>query len=252
MYPLYLDGSGTHSDARHFVLAGVCVYESNAHWAADQLDRIQSSYFPDYDDSVHFHATSLFAMEMTPSRFPLDQLDRRTRLELLLELYEIVFKLYGTFFAVVIEKSYLGEDPYEHALEQIHSRFDRFLGRMSGERGQRDKGLIVIADSQYRERLEVLSRQLAREGTQWGELRNIFDVPFFALSKNSRLLQIADLIANAVYGRYESGHASMFDKMLPKFDSDGSGRIHGLLHLTSSRLACYMPCCLMRRLGVSS
>ena len=67
----------------------------------------------------------------------------------------------------------------------------------------------------------------------------MFDVPFFALAKNSRLLQIADLIANAVYGRYESGHAAMFDKMLPKFDNDGVGRIHGLLHLTSNRAACY-------------
>ena len=182
MYVLYLDESGTHTDARHFVLAGVCIYETNAYWAADQLDRIQSSYFPDYDDSVHFHATSLFAMENDSIPFPLNQLDRRTRLELLLELYEVVFKLYGTFFAVVIDNSYLmgGEDPYEHALEQIHSRFDRFLGRIYRERGQRDKGLIVIADSQYRERLEVLSRQLAKEGTQWGELRNMFDVPFFA------------------------------------------------------------------------
>ena len=44
----------------------------------------------------------------------------------------------------------------------------------------------------------------------------------------------------------------MFDKMLPKFDSDGAGRIHGLLHLTSNRAACYKPCCLTRRLSAPS
>ena len=109
--------------------------------------------------------------------------------------------------------------------------------------------MIVIADSHYRERLEVVARQLALEGTQWGDLRNIIDIPFFTLSKNSRLLQIADLIANTVYGRYESGHATQFDKMLPKFDQDDAGRMHGLLHLAHNRASCYLPCCLVRRLN---
>ena len=94
----------------------------------------------------------------------------------------------------MVAKSYLdqSEDPYERALEQILSRFDQFLRRMYREQHQIDKGLIVIADSHYRERLEVVARQLAAEGTQWGELRNIIDIPFFTLSKNSRLLQISD------------------------------------------------------------
>ena len=136
MYLLYLDESGNHSNARHFVLAGVSVYETSVYWAKDQLDRIQSDYFPDSEDSVLFHAASL----------------------------------------------------------------------------------------------------RVRDGTT-------IPAPF----ENSRLLQIADLIANTVYGRYESGHASRFDSMLRKFDQDESGRMHGLLHLTGSRHSCYLPCCLTRR-----
>ena len=129
------------------------------------------------------------------------------------------------------------------------SRFDQFLRRRYRERGDRVKGLIVIADSSYRERLEVVARQLALEGTRWHELRDIVDIPFFTLSKNSRMLQIADLIANTVYGRYESGHASQFDRMLPKFDQDDNNRMHGLVHLCASRNQCYLPCCLTRRTG---
>ena len=250
MYLLYLDESGNHLNARHFVLAGVSVYETNVYWAKDQLDRIQADYFPDVEASVLFHAASLRVKDGATIPAPLKLLDQRTRLEILDRLYLAALELYGTFFAVVVEKSYLnqGEDPYERALEQILSRFDQFLGRMYRERGQRDKGLIVIADSHYRDRLEVVAQQLAAQGTQWGELQNIVDIPFFTLSKNSRLLQIADLIANTVYGRYESSHATQFDRMLEKFDQDENGRMHGLLHLTSSRRSCYLPCCLTRRL----
>ena len=183
---------------------------------------------------------------------PFDQLDRSSRLEILEQLNEITLRIRGVFFAVVIEKSYLreSEDFYELALEQMLSRFNLFLRRMRNEQSQRDMGLIVIADSSFRERLEVSARQLTTKGTQWGELRNIVDIPFFTLSKNSRLLQIADLVANSVYGRYESGHARIFDRMLPKFDQDENGRMHGLVHLTDNdnRADCYLPCCLTRRL----
>ena len=252
MYLLYLDESGTHSNARHFILAGVSVYETNVYWAADQLDRLQTEYLPDVDEYVLFHAATLRARDGERIDPPFEQLDRKTRLELLDRLYDVAMRIRGTFFSVVVEKSYLdeGEDPYERALEQILSRFDQFIGRVYRERDFQNKGLVVIADSQYRERLEAVARQFAKEGTQWGNIRNLVDIPFFTLSKNSRLLQISDLIANAVYGRYESGHATMFDKMLPKFDQDDHGRMHGLLHLTSNtkRASCYLPCCLTRRL----
>ncbi len=249
MYLLYLDESGTQSNARHFVLAGVSVYETNIYWAADQLDRIQIDYFPDIQESLLFHATSLRGRRDDTVPPPFNQLDRKARLEILDKLYDVSLNIRGTFFAVVVEKEYLneGEDTYERALEDMLSRFDQFLNRRYRERGDRVKGLIVIADSSYRDRLEVVARQLALEGTRWHELRDIVDIPFFTLSKNSRMLQIADLIANTVYGRYESGHASQFDRMIPKFDQDDNNRMHGLVHLCSSRNQCYLPCCLTRR-----
>ena len=256
MYLLYLDESGTHANARHFILAGVSVYGTNARWAADQLDRIQSEYFPDIEESLRFHAAPLRARDGERIDSPFDRLDRATRLQLLSQLYDVALRIHGTFFAVVIEKSYLGssEDPYDLALEQMLSRFDQFLSRMRHDGDSENQGRVVTADSQYRRPLEALARQIAREGTQWGKLRNLVDIPFFTLSGNSRLLQVADLISNtvSVYGRYESGHATMFDRMLPKFDQDDRGRMHGLLHLTDSRYSRYLPCCLTRRLSAPS
>ena len=250
MYLLYLDESGAHANARHFVLAGVSVYETNVDWATRELNRLQSEFFPNINGSVLFRAAPLRAGEGETVAPPFDELDRNSRLRLLDRLYDVADRLHGAFFAVVIEKSFLsdGNDPYDTALEQMLSRFDQFLGRVSIGKGLTDKGLIVIADSHYRARLEALAQKLATEGTQWGRLRNIVDIPFFTLSRNSRLLQIADLISNTVYGRYESGHAARFDQMLPKFDQDDRGRMHGLLHLAGNRSSCYLPCCLTRRL----
>lgn len=250
MYLLYLDESGAHSQARHFVLAGVAIYEASVYWADNELNRLQAQYFPGIAESVLFHATPLRAGERDSVPYPFNLLDRDTRFKLLDELYEVVQAVHGTFFAVVVEKSSLtaNENPYELALEQILSRFDHFLRRMYLERNQRDKGLVVIADSSYRERLEGVARQFAAEGTRWHNLNNIVAIPFFTLSKNSRLLQIADLIANTVYGRYESGYASRFDSILSKFDQDDRNRMHGLVHLCRDRETCYLPCCLTRRM----
>ena len=251
MYLLYLDESGTHRDARHFVLAGVAVHESNLYWVKEQVDSLQSKYFPAIQDPVKFHATTLRMPDEDLHRIdpPFNELSEQERSELLLDLYQIVYKVYGTFFAVVIDKTYLNasQDPYERALEEILSRFDHFIGRMYREHSARDRGLIVIDNSSFRERLEWFAHQLASKGTRWGDLHAIVDIPFFTLSESSRLLQIADLITNTVYGRYESGHALEFDRMLPKFDQDDSGVMHGLLHLCRNRRECYMPCCMSRR-----
>lgn len=249
MYLLYLDESGTHPSARHFVLAGVAAHESSVYWVKEQLDGLQAAYFASNDDApIMFHAAPLRTKSADRVDAPFDELDGQTRGRLLDELYRICNEMRGVFFAVVIEKAYLDEsqDPYERALEEILSRFDHFIGRMYRERGERDRGLSVIADSSYRERLELFAHRLVTKGTRWGELRAIADIPFFTLSRNSRMLQMADLIANTVYGRYEKGLAARFDPMIPKFDQD-AGAIHGLVHLSRNRGICYMPCCLPRR-----
>lgn len=250
MYLLYLDESGTHSSARHFVLAGVAVLEADVSWVKTQLDNLQSQYLPEYDGSAHFHAAELHRKDGGKINHPFDQLDQAARAHLLDRLRDVATRIHGTFFAVVIDKSYLreGEDPYRQALEQMLSRFDQFLSRMQRVHSQQHLGLVVIAHSNDRKRLEVLLNELTEEGTPWGELRNLVDVPFFRLAKDSRMLQISDLISNGVYGRYENDHARFFDRMLPKFDQDNNGRMHGLLHITGNRSLCYLPCCLTRRL----
>ena len=250
MYLLYLDESGTQSNARHLVLAGVALHENSIYWVEEQVNNLQKKYFPATEEPIQFHATYLRVRDDGNPPSPFNDLDEKTRSNLLRDLYQVANDMYGTLFAVVVEKAFLdeGQDPYELALEDTLSRFEYFLRRGYRETQTRNKGMVVIAESQYRERLELLSRRLTLHGTRWVELNNLVDIPFFTLSRNSRLLQIADLIANTVYGRYEAGHTREFDRLMPKFDQEDSGAIHGLAHLCRNRNACYLPCCMSRRI----
>ena len=59
MYILYLDESGTHAEASYFVLAGLAVFEREIHWFSQDLNDLQTEYFPDENNPVHFHAARL-------------------------------------------------------------------------------------------------------------------------------------------------------------------------------------------------
>ena len=245
MYLLYLDESGAHSRARHFVLAGVAIHENSTHWATAELNRLQAQYFPDATDSIRFHAAPLRALEGERVEAPLDQLDFATRRRLLLDLYAVLHGVRGQLFAVVVEKSALpeGADPYEKAMAEMLARFDRFINRRYRQRGQRNKGLVIIATSPQQRPLADAVRQFVNQGTRHGPIHNILDIPAFTLSRHNRLLQIADLVANTVYGRYENGHAAQFDRLLPKFDLSPTAPVRGLAHLPAEPAQCYLPCC---------
>ena len=253
MYLMYLDESGAHPRARHFVLAGVAVYETVVHWATNALDNLQSEYFPGVSESVPFHATVLRGDPSHRIEPPFDRLSKETRSEILSRLYDIARSIRGTFFAVVVEKSALpnGADPYERAVEEILPRFDRFIHRRYRQRGQRNRGMVIIATSPQQQRLADVVRQFVNGGTRHGPIRNILDIPAFTLARHNRLLQIADLAANTVYGRYENGHAREFDRLLPKFDLAPGGLMRGLAHLPAGLEQCYIPCCWPRRPGAS-
>lgn len=125
-------------------------------------------------------------------------------------------------------------------------RFDLMLSRRH-HLGDTQRGLVIVAESNYRERLETLGDRILRDGTQWSRARNLADVPLFARSARSRLLQAADLVANAVYGEYEKSLGRDFKTLLPKFDREGD-RLHGLTHLTANAAACMCVACLSWRI----
>ena len=162
------------------------------------------------------------------------------------DVYSVIAESNVRIFAVAIEKTAIEGDPYERGFEEIVNRFDRMVSRISRERDERHRGLIVVAESNYRNNLELLANQIAREGHRWGETYNLADIPYFAPAKNTRLLQLADFVVNAVYGFYESGYARQFNRIAPRIDQE-QGRMHGLVHFVRNRQDCYCPACVARR-----
>ncbi len=248
MHILYLDEAGTHTGARYFVVAGLSLFERQTYYLAEELSRLQASYFPEEAEPVEFHASALRAPD-EHARLPYSTVKRPQRFELLDAIGETIVRAQPRLFGIAMEKEYIAstsDEPYEHGFEQIVSRFDRMLTRVNRERDERNRGLVVLAESSYRENLEILARTIWSRGHRWGQVHNIADIPYFAPARNTRLLQCADFVTNAIFSRYETGHTRQFDKLGPLFDQD-DGQLHGLVHLSRRPRDCLCPACLTRR-----
>ncbi len=250
LYILYLDESGVSGpEASYFVLAGLAAFEKEIHWFSQDLDQVQAKYFPEAKGHIHFHATKLHARPSTKLDPPWNQLTTEQRHEIKVRFQEILAARRGILFGCAIERKYAElhrQDPYEIAFEDIISRFDMFLSRCnrSAQNGgiEEQRGLIVLAQSGYQKTLALLAQRIRQTGTRWGQLHNVTDVPYFAPAQDSRMLQFADFIANAIYGRYHAGITVDFDHIASKFDTENNV-VHGLVHLTlnasCSCLACF-------------
>lgn len=252
MYILYLDESGTHGEASYFVLAGLAVFEREIHWFSQDLDELQSNYFPDHPEPIHFRAAQLRVRTGEKTKEPWDQLTAEQRRELKNKIYGVIRNRRGVLFACAVEKRFAQirrEDPYARAFEDLVSRFDLFMSRLNraatSEGKEEQRGFIVLAESSYEKTLSLLARHIRERGTRWGLLHNVADIPLFASAQSTRLLQYADFCANAVYGRYHSKMTGDFDRIAPKLDQDG-GVVHGLSHLTTDS-DCACIACLTRR-----
>ena len=234
MFILYLDESGMHAEANTFVLGGLAVFEREVYWFTEDVEAIQERYFPNSTEPVEFHVAPLRAPD-DKVPVPFNSLTRDQRRQLISDIYKIIRARRGVAFGIAIEKKRLkSEDPYERAFEELVSRFDLFLARQNAlataQAKEEQRGLIVVAESSYRQQLEILGRDFRGGATRWRAVHNLADVPFFVPAANNRCLQLADFIANAIYGRYNSGYTRDFDTIAPKFDRE-AGRIHGITHL---------------------
>lgn len=243
MHLLYLDESGQHG-GNYFVLAGVSVFERQTYWLSKDFDEIQREVLPHEIGPVEFHASVIRAGKAAPW----SQLSKEMRHQVLDMGYAAIAQSKAVLFGVAVDRRWLApdQDSYLYSFECLLKKFDDYLRRLYDQRNEQ-RGLVVIAESQFRERIQSLALQLRREGTRWGELYNLAEIPLFTPAKHSRLLQVADFCANAILARYEDGYTRHFDALCEKFDSE-DGIVHGLSHYSHQFETCMCPACLSRRL----
>lgn len=246
MHLLYLDDSGSapNPNEQYFVLGGISVFEAQAHWFTQELDRLAESISPNNPHDIEFHASEIFSRRSAPW----NKMSRQEAQGVIKSLLQIVAGSYGSaqIFACAIHKaSFPDRDPVEIAFEDLCSRFDQYLAKLR-DTGDRQRGLLILDDSAHETTLQNMARGFRVIGTRWGVIRNLAETPLFVSSNASRLVQIADHIAYATFRRYEAGDTQYFDIIAQKFYAK-EGIIHGLAHKQMNNQSCMCIACLSRR-----
>jgi hypothetical protein len=248
MYLLYVDESGNpHSDTDgHFVLGGLAVFERQAYYLSRDVDRLQRRLFPDHEGYLPFHAS-----EITGRRKFWRSQSPEKRAQTIAELGKVIAKSNHpgvVLLASAVERrsDLPGEELVKRATEDLCRRFDLFLMRRHHEFNDPQRGLLILADSKFSGRSRSWVKDFRDLGTKWGVVRNLCDIPFFAGPEETRLLQLADYVAHAVFRQHERADASWLNPIAHRFDQAG-GILNGVGHIRHSRALCDCPGCKTRR-----
>jgi hypothetical protein len=235
MHIMYVDESGeggcVPGSSPHLVLCGAAMHEGQWRKLTRQLDDIKTNNFPTAGAFLEFHAS-----EMRTGARSFRGLPRPSRTKAIQEVYEVISQAMGlTLFAAVVEKQSFSQkyenrvDVYRGAFEGISTMFDFFLRRKQKQSQRVERGIVVFDEAR-----PSLSREIRRllaefqaSGTRWASLDCIIETAFFFDSRSSRLMQIADFAAYAVYRWYEHGDNSYLSQIHKKFDRQGA-KLHGL------------------------
>lgn len=258
MYLLYLDESGNErgADDRYFLLAGLAVHESYAAALSSALDALQEEHFPGHPPIV-FHATDMRAGKNFWRRVKPEKRD-----EVLAGVGKIIADTPTSsvaLFGAVIEKTNeLHSDPaVKRATAECCGRFDVFLKRRSaafepesaGAARRDEHGLMLFAEGRFDQRARVWVSDFRRIGTEAGVIERLSDIPFFVPMKESRLLQLADYVAHALFLLYERHDPSLARAIVARMDTE-DGILHGLKHVrrtTPGGADCGCPACHSRQ-----
>lgn len=227
------------------MLGGAVIFERVTYFVSQELDRIQTQHFPG-SPPVEFHAAKIRRGEGFWRR--VSEPNRDAVLAGLNQVIQNAVHPGLVLFAAVIEKN---REPYDEeavkaATDQICKRFDTFLARGFHEHNDPQRGLIVFAEGRFHQRGRIWVKGFRELGTRWGGLNNLSDIPYFASTRETRPLQIADFVAHATFLLYERRNPSLIRRILERFDQTG-GVLHGLVHVPGQRFTCECPACYSRR-----
>ena len=235
MHILYVDESGHPDDSnqRHFILAGVAVFESQTHWLSQELDKIAARFNPAEPQTIELHGSP-----MQNKRGFWRQISFDRRRQAIKDALQVLADSHHSnrIFAVGVDSYEIEENPMEYAFMQLASRFDQYLSRL-GKRGNKQRGMMLFDKSVHEKTLQSLASLYRDKGHQWGKIWNLAEVPAFIDSRASRLIQLADLVAYAIGRKANRNDDCYFNIIKSRFDQDG-GKIHGLRFFPSPGAEC--------------
>jgi len=199
--------------------AGVAVFERATHWVEQKLNEVATRF-----SSGEAHELELHGSPMRSGKS--DRL-RGIRDALRMGVAEFYPRSVRVFASVIEKAAVAGQDPIELGFEQLSSRFDQFLQRQYSKHNNPQRGIMIFDRSSTEQRIQTLAREFKYRGHTWGKTRNYAEVPLFLDSRATRLIQLADLVAFAIYRNFEHGDPTFFQEIEKTFDAEG-GVQHGL------------------------
>lgn len=115
------------------------------------------------------------------------------------------------------------------AFEGLCTMFNIFLQHLQARQRKVQRGIIVFDEARpsLSRQIRTLLAKFQAGGGRWTSMANLIETVFFFDSRTSRVMQLADFTAFALYRRYESEDAAYMNMIHHRFDHDRS-RIHGL------------------------
>jgi hypothetical protein len=243
MYLLYLDESGDPSSwqgHRHFVISGVAVYEGEVDALTKQLTQVQEQYIPGVPIPIPFHATDL-----RRGKGDFENLSLNVRRGILESVYKII--LDSRFPDLIVFGAVLSIDSAKDFIQARHDTFEEACSRFNNfliwqhRSGHTSKGLVILdrnREEHYRQHLSAFKRS-----TKYGYLGNVVDIPYFAKCRDTRMLQLADFCANAIFRHYEKQDNEGMSMILPRiYRLPSSQKLDGLGHITTNQNCKCLAC----------
>jgi hypothetical protein len=149
-------------------------------------------------------------------------------------------------FGAVVDREYV--DCEERAYEEVLNKFDELLTRQGNQSGVHEAGIVIHDKAGLERMVQGRADKWRHYSGRIGLLTHLADVPFFADSRASRLIQASDFVTWALwryYGLSPSDEGRMRD-LWKLFDAD-AGVMHGLIHVSHQHRVCTCPPCRSRR-----
>mgnify|MGYP002509418934 CR=1 FL=1 len=149
-------------------------------------------------------------------------------------------------FAEAIDKSFfdpsLAKDTVdERSLEQVVSRFERYMANVASSKPEESIFGAIIHDNNetVAKRHTELMKQFHRKGTLWTKIEHIIETPLFVNSELTCLVQIADLCSYVLKRFFENGETDLLNRIKNRFDKY-QGRIVGVRHYSDESCPCFI------------
>jgi Protein of unknown function (DUF3800) len=223
VYIAYLDEAGTSDDETHLVVAGIIVREDQLLECEKQLDAVLEKHIPEKDrEGFEFHAHQLFGGRgYFKNKRKWTHVKRQWIIKDVLDSL-LLFKLpiiYGAIDKAKHHRKYaIPFDAHDLAFMLFAERVDDWLASNAPF-----EVCILIADETKRDTIIKSSlRQYRKEGIPIGhpkkprKLHNIADAIYFANSKDTWGLQVADF-CNFFIKRHLIGGDELAEKMYKHF-----------------------------------